>query len=518
VTRTAQASARRGAKGRRRKKPDRRPPLPVIALAGVGILAVLLAVGGLLVRPAADAVEVGANRVVNDGGPHQLVDARNSPTVVRNPTDADNVVVVHRLDRPSYSAELHWSRDGGQQWSVTDLPLPAGLDRPFAPDVAFGLDGTLYVVYSHLEGPGNVPTGLWLARSEDGGQSLDGPWEVAGELAFQPRVVVHPDGNVHVMYVQAEDVAVLQFVGPVAVVAVHSDDGGERFTDPVPVSDPDRPRVGVPAPAVDNEGDLVVVYQDFKDNVRDFQNLEGPPWPEPAALVLSRSTDGGASFSEGSEFESGLVPVKRFLPFLPEFPSLAVGPDGDLLVVWSDGRNDDEDVFVRRSADGGGTWTEPVRVNDNPEGDGTSQYMPVVDVATDGRIDVAFLDRRHDPDDVLMDVYLAYSADGAASFSNVRVSSESFDSEIGATPSTHLPIDFGTRMGLVSDRGSALVAWTDTRLAQDVEHGRQDIFAARVSLPGSGLARLATLVALGALLAGLACLAAAGWLQRRRAR
>lgn len=142
----------------------------------------------------------------------------------------------------------------------------------------------------------------------------------------QGRRFLSPEGDVHVTYVQATDVAVLQFVGPVAVTAVRSQDRG-AFSDPVMVSDPDRPLVGVPAPAGDGEGN-------------------------------------------------------------PEFPALAVGPDGAMVVAWSDARHDDEDV---------------------------------------------------------------------------RVSSRSFNSTIGVTSSSHLDVDFGTRMGLVSDRDAALTAWTDTR-------------------------------------------------------
>lgn len=444
----------------------------------------------------------------------QLVDARNSPSIARNPADPDNLVVVHRVDRPNFSAELHWSGDDGATWTATELPLPDDLDRPFAPDAAFAPDGTLYVAYVNLQGAGNVPDNLWLATSEDGGATLSAPTHVADELTFQTRMVVDPSGTIHLTYLQATDVALLQFVGPVEVVTVRSDDGGETFTDPVPVSDPDRERVGAAAPAVDADGNLVVVYQDFTTNIRDYRNLEGPPWQEPAALVLTRSTDGGDSFEPGVEVDTDLVPAKRFLVFLPEFPALAVGPSGEVVVAWSDGRNGDEDVFARRSADGGTTWAEPVRVNDNPLGDGTSQYLPAVDVAPNGRIDVAFLDRRDDPDDHRMETTLAFSTDGGEAFHNVQVSSETSDGRIGATVAEHIDIDFGTRMGVTSEAGSARAVWTDTRLAEHPDHGRQDIFTAEVALPappGGSLLASAAAFALA-----VTALLAAVWLLRRR--
>lgn len=476
-------------------------------LAGIAVAA------GLALEGRSE-VAVGPHVVVNGGGPDQLVDARNSPTIVRNPRDPTNLAVVLRVDRPGFSAELYTSHDAGESWRMTALPLPEGLDRPFAPDAAFAPDGTLYVVYVNLEGNGNVPGSLWLARSDDGGRTLEQPTHIADELAFQARLAVDDAGVVHVTYLQATDVGTLQFVGPVAIVAVRSEDGGATFSAPVAVSDRDRPRVGAAVPVVGTDGTLLVVYQDFTSNVRDFGNLEGPPWPEPAALVATRSTDGGRTFSPGVVVDRDVVPAKRFLAFLPEFPSAAAGPDGELVVAWSDARHGDEDVFVRRSTDGAATWSEPVRVNDTPREDGASQYLPAVDIAPNGRVDVAFLDRRHDPDDELMDAYLGSSTDGGASFRNLRLSSASFDSRIGATVSPHIDIDFGTRIGIVSDDDSAWVAWTDTRLAEHPDHGRQDVVAAPVTLPRSSTPRVLALA--GGLLAAAAAMIAALWLRRRR--
>lgn len=508
------STKRGGSKGRARgpRRPRRRRALAA-TLALVGLVAAFA--GGLAWPAAEPEPAVGENVVVSGGLEMQLVDARNSPTIARNPTDPDNVVVTQRVDRPNFSAELHYSRDGGSTWTTTELPLPDDLDRAFAPDAAFAPDGRLYVTYVNLVGAGNVPDNLWLAHSDDGGESFSEPAHVAGSLVFQTRMVVDPEGTLHLTYLQATDVALLQFVGPVEVVTVRSEDGGETFTDPVRVSDPDRERVGAAVPAIDADGNLAVVYQDFTTNRRDFQNLEGPPWQDPAALVFTRSDDGGETFSEGVEVDTGLVPAKRFLIFLPEFPAFAAGDDGSLVVAWSDGRNGEEDVFLRRSIDDGATWSGPVRVNGNPPDDGTSQYLPAVGVAPGGgRIDVAFFDRRHDSDDRFMHTTLAYSTDDSETFREVTVSTAPTDSTIGDPISPYIEPDFGTRIDLISEGASALVAWTDTRLAEHPDHGRQDIFAAEVSLPGGRASSLPSVAAFAVAVAGLA---GAAWTYRASA-
>lgn len=482
-----------------------------MVLSGVAVALAAAAVT-IALRAAEESPHVSANRLVNLPQP---IDANNSPSLAANPRRPENVALTHRVDRPAFSALLHWSTDGGRRWRPTELPLPGGLDRPFAPDVAFGPDGTLYVTYVNLVGDGNVPDNLWLAKSTDGGRSLSQPVRVTGRLAFGARLAVGLDGTVHVTWLQASEVGFFRLAGePNPIVASRSTDGGLTFTPPVPVSDANRPRVGAASPVVDARGDLVVLYQDFKEDRRDFEFLEGPPWEEPFALVLSRSTDGGRSFSAGTELESGIVPTRRFLIFLVEFPSLAAGPDGRLYVSWADGRHGDEDVFLRASDVGGASWSEPTRVNDNATGDGTEQYMPRVAVAPSGRIDVLFLDRRRDRDNVMTDAFLGQSTDGGQSFDNQRVSSKSFDSRVGPFVDATFPIDFGSRLGLVSSNGTALAAWTDARFGNEGS-GRQDILSAEVTHRRGGPVAWALVATLGL----FAILAVLGALEpRERAR
>lgn len=473
-----------------------------VGIALVGVAAFGLVTSGQT-SPQGEAPE---EVFLTDPGPEGGLKTSNSPGVAVNPRDPDNVAVVNRVDRPGFSAELRWSADGGQTWSSTELPLPEGTgraegpaveltpdgevrfvdtQRPFAPDLAFAPDGTLYVVYANLMGSGNVPDNLWLARSDDGGATLAEPVRVAGERVFQARVAVDPEGVLHVTYLQADDIAVWSLPSPAPVVATRSEDGGETFTEPVVVSDTQRSRVGVATPVIDAAGDLVVLYQDFKGNVRDFMNLEGPAWEEPSALVVTRSTDGGRSFSPGVEIDDEVLVGKRFIVFLPEFPSLAAGPEGALYVAWADARDGTHDVWLRRSRDGGRTWSGRVRVNDNPVDDGTSQYLPAVSVSSGGRVDVLYLDRRGDPDDALTTVSLATSPDDGASFETTQVSSQAFDATVGASAQgSHTEPEVGSRLGLVSWEDSALGVWADTRFADaDTDFARQDLVAARVSLP-----------------------------------
>lgn len=480
----------------------------VAVAAGVGALVMALP----LLSPA-DAATAGRDVFVN---PPKPIDANNSPTLVRNPRLAGNLVMTHRVDRPAFSALISSSLDNGETWRVMPLPLPDGLDRPFAPDLAFAPDGTLFVSYVNLEGNGNVPGNLWVATSKDGGQSLSAPVKVAGRLTFQARLAIDAQNRAHLTWLQVAEVGLLRIAGgPNPIVTSHASDDGRTWSPPVPISDSQRERVGAASPAVDSEGHLVILYYDYKGDRRDFEFLDGPPADEPFALVVTRSEDGGQTFSPGQEIDSGLVATNRFLVFLPEFASLAAGPDGVMYAGWADGRNGDEDVFIRRSADGGRTWGGPVRVNDNPLRDRTDQFLPRVAVAPDGRVDVLYLDRRNDPEKNLMtDAYLATSWNDGKRFKSIRMSSRSFSALVGPIIDARLPVDFGSRIGLVSDDDTIVAAWTDTRLGTE-DTGRQDIAAAAAKVAPAEPDQSRLLLVVGLL--ALSLFGLLGWLAAGRA-
>jgi prepilin-type processing-associated H-X9-DG protein len=278
-------------------------------------------------------------------------------------------------------------------------------------------------------------------------------------------------------------VGLLRFAGrPPRIVTARSDDGGKTFSAPVPVSDAQRERVVAPSPVVDAKGDLVVLYEDLKANRRDFENQPGPAAELPFALVLTKSTDGGKTFAPGAEIDTEVLATRRFLPFLPELPQLAAASDGTLYAAWADGRDGDDDVFLRRSSDGGTTWAAPVKVNDNGA-DGTAQFLPKVDVGPGNRVNVLFLDGRNDPGKkILLDAYLATSTDGGKTFDNLRLSLKSFDNTIGPTFGDAYGTDFGTRLGLAHGDDKVYAAWVDTSAGSPAT-GRQDVDFAAVDVP-----------------------------------
>lgn len=512
-----------------------RHPLPAAtsslwALLGVGLA--LLGGTALLAASAAEseteASLLRGNFPVNAGArdPGDL-GAHNSPTLVRNPRDSRQLAIANRIDLPRFSCALHVSADAGASWSRTPIPIPEDEEpKCYAPDAAFGADGTLYLSFVTLAGRGNVPHAVWLSTSSDGGRQLTKPVRVLGPLSFQVRLAADPRaaGRVYLTWLDGADVGLLRFESPGSPIrATRSDDGGTTWTEPVRVSDPARARVVAPVPAVGPRGELYVLYVDLGEDRLDYHGVHrgrgGRPSRGPWKLVLARSRDRGQSWQE-SVVEPRLVPTERFIVFIPPFPSLAVDRrSGKVYAGFQDGRLGDPDVMVWSLSPGEGAWDGPTRVNDTRERDGGSQYRPALSVAPDGRLDVVYYDRRGDPGDERNEVSLQSSFDGGSTFGpRLRLSTRRFDSRLGFGAERGLP-DLGSRLASLSTNDRTLAVWTDARAASELTQ-KQDLYRALAgfSHPAELDESLASVLRYGGLVIALVGLALVGFVGHSRFR
>ena len=97
------------------------------------------------------------------------------------------------------------------------------------------------------------------------------------------------------------------------------------------------------------------------------------------------------------------------------------------------GTNSNVDLYFTKSVDQGDTWTVPTVINgdEDPPGD---QFFPWIEVDESGRLHVVFLDSRHtvqddNVTDGMFDAYYMYSSDQGDSWTEVRLSRMSFNSD-----------------------------------------------------------------------------------------
>ncbi|MGH9150242.1 MAG: hypothetical protein ACRD0F_07870, partial [Acidimicrobiales bacterium] len=247
-----------------------------------------------------------------------------------------------------------------------------------------------------------------------------------------------------------------------------------------------------PAATIDDKGRLYVLWERRTTGVT--------PAPQ-FAYYVSRVTDQGRSITVHEVFPETPNLAGGVLTWSPEG-----GADGTLHAVWhaKPGQTQGEtDIYHRRSIDGGRTWGQPTKLNDDDPAALQSQFNPNVSIAPDGRVDVAWWDFRNDQGTYSNDVYYTYSTDNGLSWSrNVRISDRSINRKIGPWSNN---FDMRQPPGVGSADEYAVFVWDDTRNGDSTVQA-QDMYAAAVQfepLARSGVPNavkivLAVLVGLGA--------------------
>jgi hypothetical protein len=142
------------------------------------------------------------------------------------------------------------------------------------------------------------------------------------------------------------------------------------------------------------------------------------------------------------------------------------------------------DIVMFKSADGGVTYTGPVRVNQDSGTSPADQFQPWLAVTEKGQVDIEYFDRRNDPNNFFIDTYLSRSNDGGKTFEDTRVAKRLWDPRLN--PPISVSGEFiGDYQGLAADDVVAIPFWNSTQdnslPASNPEHSPyQEVYAARV--------------------------------------
>ncbi len=419
------------------------------------------------------------NVKVNDDTTTQL---QNEEQIVMNPQDSINLVAVWRDFRLGYRQVAYgYTFDGGLTWSQ-DLFVEPQYIWDSDPGLTVDNAGNFYAVILSYTGSTVEPNGLFVFKSTNGGATWSDPVTVINGVpdVFEDKELIACDrsggpytDNLYVAWTRFYNTHILMS---------RSDDGGNSFEAPVTVSDISG--VQWPVPCVGPNSEVYVAWVGYS----------------PGAIRFDRSFDGGETFGtditiQNVSFVSGEI-YGGILVF--SFPAMDVditsGPNnGTIYVAYMDyaPSNTDTDIYFTRSTDGGSTWSEKVRINDDPLNNGCDQFHPWLTVAPDGSIIVVFLDRRLDLGNLFMDLYMTTSADGGDTWSpNERITTVSSDPTAGSAlcvvnyPREEYPrkitepLILAGRAGLLGEYIGVTASsiddihpvWTDTRF------GHQDVF------------------------------------------
>lgn len=248
-----------------------------------------------------------------------------------------------------------------------------------------------------------------------------------------------------------------------------STDEGITWSDPINISDIKGDAMGgnysvhAPMPCIGVNSDVYVT------------------WMGPKGLMFDKSTDAGLTWMANDINVTGhhinwltfnVSGVQR----TPNFPVIACDLsgnkyNGNIYITWADQRSGSRntDVWLCKSTDGGITWSEAIRVNNQDNSPGAHQFFPWVTIdQVTGFVYCVFYDRAGYSNNST-DVTLAFSKDGGETFTSVKISESPF------TPTQN---DFiGDYIGISAHNNVIRPIWTR------VDNGNLSLWTAIVETP-----------------------------------
>lgn len=390
--------------------------------------------------------------------------------MVADPNDPNRVAVSFKDLRPVNTKQnaQAWSTDGGKSWK--DRKVALGNQRVSGtftlssdPWMAWWKGGILYDCSLQVGGNG-AQSAIFIHRSFDGGASFGPPISAVMPQGseFEDKQAMTVDNNTGTSRYGSLYISWTRFSSGTPIMLVRSTDKGLTWSSPVQVSDTSGSQQGS-VPAVGPNGEVYVAWMG-----RSSRNLN---------ILFDRSTDGGATWST----DRVIAPyVPWSVPFtgLPTLPAIAVdattGPHrGTIYVVWA-ARNtgSDADIFLARSANGGGSWTT-TRVND--DNSGRDQFFPHVAVDGAGGVVVSYASRELDPNNTTYDIFVRRSVDGGSSFTpSAQLTDSPSNPARWSQPTANYQNNEYRNVAPSGNHYHAV--WTDTRL------GDPDVYTTRFSM------------------------------------
>ena len=340
-----------------------------------------------------------------------------------NPANSSNIVGAYQQDRwndgGGRGLVSSWTKDDGTTWHPVVIPgitrcSNGDFDRASDPWVSFAPNGNLYAISLTFDAF-DTHNGILVSKSTNGGESWGAPIAVAEDNTNgldKQSITADPfDSN----YVYATWDRFLSPPGfpPSDQGRFHAasyvqqayfsrtTNGGVSWEPPQVLYNP-----GTHAGTI---GNIINVLPDrtLVDGFIVFANhkrtIRG------AYVADVRSTDLGATWSKKATL---IAPVDPSFPGPtdPDHPNLIIRggelPDfavdrvsGKLYAVWDDDLPDGLDkVYFSQSADGGLTWSDPVKINKTPTNVPTldqQAFTATVKVAADGTVGVTYYDFRN---------------------------------------------------------------------------------------------------------------------------
>lgn len=418
--------------------------------------------GGVLGQaqaPSAFMVQVSTNSLGGD----ILGDAANEPSIAVDPTNHNRMAIGWRqfdtITNNFRQAGVAYTTDGGLHWTPSKL-TPGNFRSD--PVLDADADGNFY--YSSL----SSVTSAEIFKSTDGGATWGSPINSFGgdkQWLAVDRTNGPGRGNIYQHWnVQFSSVANTSFT--------RSTNGGASYENPTTGPNP-YSKWGTLDVAPD--GTLVVAGATLDQTGHLFFSSTNAQLAGQTPTFTSRSINLGGTTTTGAVNPVGLL--GQVLIATDHSPTANNGNIYVLASVDPPGP-DPLDVMFIRSTDKGATWSSPLRVNNNPAGQNSYQWLGTLSVAPNGRLDAIWNDTGVDASNNFSVLTYSYSWDGGLTWLGNVPLTQSYNHTLGYPSQNKM----GDYYDMVSDNDGVDLAFSATFT------GGQDVYYMRITAVPANLA------------------------------
>jgi len=405
--------------------------------------------------------------------------AQSEPEIVRHPLNPNIMFASAFTINASFKSEgVYVTTNGGTNWFGSDSCKGALIfNHGGDPGPMIDKDGRFYM--AHI---GSTITGQFTHYSTDLGATWSNQYPIA--TGDQDKGDIRSDGNPSSPYYGRTYLAWVQFISPFPVFSTYTTNGGVNWTSNLQVNNPTQR----------SQGTIVRIGPAGQVYICWAGTISTSPFTEDY-IGFSKSLNGGVSYNTNENiFDingiSGSLPSKNNIRVngLPDMDvDVSGGPRNGWIYITTTEKNlapagTDPDVIFRRSTDGGQTWGNRIRVNQDPVNNGKIQFFPAIRVDEGGGINIIYYDDRRTASDS-SEVYMSRSTDGGETWFDRPISDQRFKpSPIAGGTAGYM----GDNISITSGAGFLWPVWMDNR------SGKFQVWTSKIDIATLGIREISS--------------------------